>query len=47
MLAIEANDEWLVGRSYISQKSMATLRSAVLEKDLSQDHDEEVPLIAA
>ena len=25
MLAIEANDEWLVGRSYISQKSMATL----------------------
>jgi len=25
MLAIEANDEWLVGRSYISQKSMAAL----------------------
>jgi putative transposase len=25
MLAIEANDEWLVGRSYISQKSMAIL----------------------
>ncbi len=25
MLAIEANDEWLVGRAYISQKSMATL----------------------
>ena len=25
MLAIEANDEWLVGRSYISQGSMATL----------------------
>jgi putative transposase len=25
MLAIEANDEWLVGRVYISQKSMATL----------------------
>ena len=23
MLAIEANDEWLVGRAYISQKSMA------------------------
>jgi putative transposase len=25
MLAIEANDEWLVGRSYISRKSMSTL----------------------
>ena len=25
MLAIEANDEWLVGRAYISQKSMAPL----------------------
>ena len=25
MLAIEANDEWLVGRSYISRQSMATL----------------------
>ena len=25
MLAIEANDEWLVGRSYISRGSMATL----------------------
>ena len=25
MLAIEANDEWLVGRDYISQKSMAPL----------------------
>jgi hypothetical protein len=25
MLAIEANDEWLVGRSYISQGSMASL----------------------
>jgi hypothetical protein len=23
MLAIEANDEWLVGRAYISKKSMA------------------------
>ena len=25
MLAIEANDEWLVGRSYISQGSMQVL----------------------
>jgi len=47
MLAIEGNDDWLVGRSYISQKSMTTLRSAVAEKELSQDHDEEVQLIAA
>ena len=30
MLAIEANDEWLVGRSYISQKSMGTLSSTRL-----------------
>jgi hypothetical protein len=47
MLAIEANDEWLVGRSYISQKSMATLRDRGSEKDLSQDQDKEVELIAA
>jgi putative transposase len=47
MLAVEANDEWLVGRSYISQKSMATLRDAVSEKDLSPDQDKEVVLIAA
>ncbi len=47
MLAIEANDEWLVGRSYISQKSMATLSDPVSEKDLSPNHDKEVELIAA
>src|SRR3954447_14693597 len=47
MLAIEANDEWLVGRSYISQKSMATLRSAVQEKEISINDDKEVELIAA
>jgi putative transposase len=47
MLAIEANDEWLVGRSYISQKSMATLSDPVLEKDLSLDQDKAVELIAA
>ena len=46
MLAIEANDEWLVGRSYISQKSMATLGDRVVEKDLSLDQDKEVELIA-
>jgi len=47
MLAIEANDEWLVGRSYISQKSMAPLRDAASEQDLSPDQDKEVELIAA
>ena len=48
MLAIEANDEWRVGRSYISQKSMATLRSAESEKEISLNTDkEEVELIAA
>jgi hypothetical protein len=47
MLAIEANDEWLVGRSYISQKSMATLSDREAEKDLSPNQDKEVKLIAA
>ena len=47
MLAIEANDERLVGRSYISQKSMATLSNPLSEKDLSLHHDTEADLIAA
>jgi hypothetical protein len=47
MLAIEANDEWLVGRSYISQKSMASLSENVSKKDLSLHQDKEVELIAA
>ena len=47
MLAIEANDEWLVGRSYISQKSMATLSDPGPQNDLSQDQDKEAQLIAA
>jgi len=47
MLAIEANDEWLVGRSYISQKSMATPSDPVSEKDLSPNQDKEAELIAA
>jgi hypothetical protein len=48
MLAIEANDEWLVGRSYISQKSMATLYETRSEKTLPLNTDEEVAeLIAA
>jgi len=48
MLAIEANDEWLVGRSYISQESMATLYATRSEKTLPPNTDEEVTeLIAA
>ena len=48
MLAIEANDEWLVGRSYISQGSMATLYETRSEKSLPPKTDEEVAkLIAA
>jgi hypothetical protein len=49
MLAIEANDEWLVGRSYISQKSMATLSDRGPQKDISlnNNNDKEVELIAA
>jgi transposase-like protein len=46
MLANEAKDKWLVRRSYISQKSMATLSERVSEKDLSRDQDKEVELIA-
>jgi putative transposase len=41
MLAIEANDEWLVGRSYISQKSMATLWERGSEKTLPLKTEEE------
>ena len=48
MLAIEANDEWLVGRSYISRGSMTTLyetRSALAPK--TEDEKEVSELIAA
>ena len=49
MLAIEANDEWLVGRAYISQKSMAAVLSATTDRALTMtDIDqEEVPELAA
>src|SRR3954464_8695434 len=47
MLAIEANDEWLVGRSYISQKSMGTLFDRGSETDIPIDQEKEVELIAA
>jgi putative transposase len=35
MLAIEANDEWLVGRSYISQKSMWPLSATRCRRRIS------------
>jgi putative transposase len=47
MLAIEANDEWLVGRSYISQTSMATLSDPRPEDRISLNPETEVDLIAA
>jgi putative transposase len=48
MLAIEANDEWLVGRSYISRQSMATLYETRSEKTLPLKTEEEAnELIAA
>jgi putative transposase len=48
MLAIEANDEWLVGRSYIGQKSRETLWNDAAEKPLPLKTEEELSeLIAA
>jgi len=47
MLAIEANDEWLVGRSYISLGSMATLYESRTDRSLSLQSEEEVAELAA
>ncbi len=47
MLAIEANDEWLVGRSYVSQHSMATLYQPARPLTHKQDEEEVPELIAA
>jgi transposase-like protein len=49
MLAIEANDEWLVGRAYISQKSMAEVLSATTDRALTMTNieQEEAPELAA
>lgn len=49
MLAIEANDEWLVGRAYISQKSMALLDTTPERDVLAHNHDQQevTELIAA
>jgi transposase-like protein len=47
MLAIEANDEWLVGRSYISLGSMATLYDNRSDRSLPPRSEEEVAELAA
>jgi putative transposase len=47
MLAIEANDEWLVGRSYISQGSMQALYDTQSDGSLSLRSKEEVAELAA
>ena len=47
MLAIEANDEWLVGRSYISRGSMATLYETQTDRSLSPRSEQEVAELAA
>jgi putative transposase len=47
MLAIEANDEWLVGRSYISRRSMTALYETRSEKTLPPRTEEEVTELAA
>jgi transposase-like protein len=47
MLAIEANDEWLVARSYISRGSMATLYDKQSGGSLSFGSEEEVAELAA
>jgi hypothetical protein len=47
MLAIEANNEWLVGRKYISQGSMATLYDKQFDASLSIGSEEEVPELTA
>jgi putative transposase len=47
MLAIEANDEWLVGRSYISQGSMQALYETRTDRTISPTSQQEVAELAA
>jgi putative transposase len=47
MLAIEANDEWLVGNSYVSQHSMARLYEPTRERTITPEGKEAPELIAA
>ena len=47
MLAIEANDEWLVGRSYISKGSMALLYDKQSDTSLPLKTEQEVAELTA
>jgi len=47
MLAIEANDEWLVGRAHISQQSMAPLYAPQDELTIKTNKEEATELLAA
>ncbi len=47
MLAIEANDEWLVGRSYISRQSMAALYASQDRAIKIENNSEEVTELLA
>ena len=47
MLAIEANDEWLVGRSYIRQGSMALLYETQSRATFSPTSQQEVTELTA
>jgi hypothetical protein len=48
ILAFEANEEWLVGRSYISRGAMATLYDKQTDASFSPGSPEEVSgLVAA
>jgi len=49
MLAIEANDEWLVGRSYVSQESMTALSATTVPSTtlINEKGKGDSPLIAA
>ncbi len=48
MLAIEANDEWLVGRSYISRESMTALYASHDNAiEINQKAKEDTELLAA
>jgi transposase-like protein len=47
MLAIEANDEWLVGRAYVSHRSMATLFEPRTDHLSHPDPEEVTELLAA
>jgi hypothetical protein len=42
MLCLEQNDEWLVGRRYLSAAAMEPLLEKRLHRDTTTDH-EEVP----